>query len=75
MKANKGALIAETPKYLWLLILSYSMILAMSNWYDSRIVEIFGISVTPGSMVYSLTYLISNSITEVYGFKMPEKPF
>ncbi|MCX7091628.1 MAG: queuosine precursor transporter [Legionellales bacterium] len=73
MKANKGALIAETPKYLWLLILSYSMILAMSNWYDSRIVEIFGISVTPGSMVYSLTYLISNSITEVYGFKNARK--
>ncbi|QDQ41187.1 queuosine precursor transporter (plasmid) [Legionella geestiana] len=65
--------IIQYSKYLWLLILSYSMTLSMSNWYDSRIVEIFGIAVTPGSLVYSITFLFSNVITEVYGFKNARK--
>jgi uncharacterized integral membrane protein (TIGR00697 family) len=45
----------------------------MSNWYDSRIIEVFGISVTPGTLVYSITFLLSNVITEVYGFKSARK--
>lgn len=69
--------IMQYPKYLWFLILSYSMTLAMtlamSNWYDSRIVEVFGVSITPGSLVYSITFLLSNVITEVYGFKNARK--
>lgn len=72
MKNNKKA-IPQYPKYLWFLILSFSMVLAMSNWYDSRIIDVFGISVTPGSLTYSLTFLLSNNITEVYGFKNTRK--
>ena len=45
----------------------------MSNWYDSRIIELFGVSVTPGSLVYPMTFLLSNIITEVYGFKNSRK--
>ncbi|HHS8316168.1 TPA: queuosine precursor transporter [Legionella pneumophila] len=65
--------IRQYPRHLWFLILAYAMTLAMSNWYDSRIVVVFGISVTPGSLVYSITYLLSNVITEVYGFKNARK--
>jgi queuosine precursor transporter len=73
MSSKNNHCIVQYPRYLWLLILSYSMTLSMSNWYDSRIVEVFGISVTPGSLVYSITFLLSNVITEVYGFKNARK--
>ncbi|HGU7213389.1 TPA: queuosine precursor transporter [Legionella pneumophila] len=73
MNNNSRKHISQYPRYLWFLILAYSMTLAMSNWYDSRIVQVFGISVTPGSLVYSITYLLSNVITEVYGFKNARK--
>ncbi len=68
-KNNIESCISQYPKYLWFLILSYSMVLAMSNWYDSRIILIFGMSITPGALIYPITFLLSNMITEVYGFK------
>jgi hypothetical protein len=55
--------------YLWFLILSFSMVLAISNWYDARLIFIFGIVVTPGTLLYPITFLLSDVITEVYGFK------
>lgn len=61
--------IIKHPKYLFVLIISYTMFVVMSNWYDSKLIEIFGVSITPGALIYSLTFLQSNIITEVYGFK------
>lgn len=61
--------IIKYPKNLFFLIFSYSMFVVMSNWYDSRIINFFGISVTPGALIYSITFLQSNILTEVYGFK------
>lgn len=69
MNSKVESNISQYPKYLWFLILSYSMVLAMSNWYDSRIILIFGMSITPGALIYPITFLLSNMITEVYGFK------
>jgi len=57
------------PKYLWFLVLSFSMIVAISNWYDARLIMLFGVIVTPGSLLFPLTFLLSDIITEVYGFK------
>lgn len=74
IKANQEDIpLIQYPKYLWFLTVAFSMTLAMSNWYDSRLIEVFGISVTPGSLVYSITFLLSNVITEVYGFKSARK--
>lgn len=61
--------IQHYPKYLWFLILSYSMILAISNWYDARLVYVFGITLTPGTFLFPITFLLSDIITEVYGYK------
>jgi queuosine precursor transporter len=69
VKAIPNQYIIKYPKFLFILILSYSMFVMTSNWYDSRFVEIFGISTTPGALLYSITFLQSNMITEVYGFK------
>lgn len=57
------------PKYLWFLILSYSMIYSMCNWFDARLVMIFGLSISPGVILFPITFLVSDVITEVYGFK------
>ncbi len=57
------------PKYLWFLILSYSMIIAISNWFDARLVEIFHFVISPGAVIFPLTFLVSDIITEVYGYK------
>ena len=72
-KNQEDVPLIQYPKYLWFLTVAFSMTLAMSNWYDSRLIEVFGISVTPGSLVYSITFLLSNVITEVYGFKSARK--
>ncbi len=56
-------------KYLWFLMLSFSMIIAISNWYDARLVSIFGFAFSPGALSYPLSFLIADSITEVYGYK------
>jgi len=63
----------QAPKYLWFLILSFSMILAISNWYDARLIRIFTLNLTPGSLFFPATFLLSNIITEVYGYKNARK--
>tara|TARA_R110000868_G_scaffold207266_2_gene456234 strand:- start:3139 stop:3816 length:678 start_codon:yes stop_codon:yes gene_type:complete len=50
-------------------MLSFAMIISISNWYDARLISIFGFIISPGSLIYSLSFLISDSITEVYGYK------
>ncbi|MBU2712936.1 queuosine precursor transporter [Zooshikella harenae] len=57
------------PKYLWFLILSYSMIIATANWFDGRLIELFGLVISPGTLIFPLSFLISDIITEVYGYK------
>lgn len=66
-KTNK--MISIYPKYLWFLIVCYSMVLAISNWYDARLVQIFSFIISPGSLSFPLTFLVSDIITEVYGYK------
>lgn len=61
--------VIKYPKYLFILMLSYAMFVLISNWYDSRLIEVFGVSMTPGALIYSLTFLQADMITEVYGFK------
>jgi queuosine precursor transporter len=59
----------QTPKYLWFLTLSFSMTLAISNWYDARLIYLFGVTITPGALCFPLTFALSDVITEVYGYK------
>lgn len=65
--------IRNTPRFLWFLILSFAMTIAMANWYEVRIIEIFGISVAPGALVFPITLLLSDVITEVYGYKQSRR--
>jgi len=53
----------------WFLMLSYAIVLIMANWFDARLVNIFGIITDAGTLIFPLTFLFSNLITEVYGYK------
>lgn len=57
------------PKYLWFLMLAYPMAISFANWFDWRLVSIFGIVTDAGTPIFTLTFLISCLITEVYGYK------
>lgn len=61
--------IVMQPRFLWFLVLSYSMVIITSNWFDARLVEIFGMAISPGTLIFPLSFLISDIITEVYGYK------
>lgn len=61
--------ISSKPKYLWFLTLSYSMVLVLSNWFDPRLIRIFGLNTDAGTLIFPLTFLLSDLITEVYGYK------
>ncbi len=54
---------------LWFLTLSYTMSLAFANWFDPRIVQVFGLTTDAGTIIFPLTFLLSDLITEVYGYK------
>jgi uncharacterized integral membrane protein (TIGR00697 family) len=42
-----------------------------ANWFDPRFIKIpyIGLETVAGNLIFPLTFLISNIITEVYGFK------
>ncbi|MBS0351645.1 MAG: queuosine precursor transporter [Proteobacteria bacterium] len=62
-----------SSKYLWFLTLAYSMTLAISNWFNARLVFIFHKTISPGALIFPLTFLVADIITEVYGYKYMRK--
>ena len=57
------------PAFLVLLSLCYTVFLIMSNLFDARQISIFGFNLVPGTFFFTITYLCSDVITEVYGYK------
>jgi len=58
---------------LWFLTLTFSMIMVLSNWFDPRLITLFGFTTDAGTLVFPLTFLLSNLITEVYGYKFARR--
>jgi len=61
--------ISVESNILWLLTLSYAMIIVFSNWFGARLVDIHGIVIGGGTLIFPFTFLLSDLITEVYGYK------
>ncbi|HEU5281408.1 MAG TPA: queuosine precursor transporter [Gammaproteobacteria bacterium] len=57
------------PNYLWFLTLSYSMVIVLANWFDPRLISLFGLDTDAGTLIFPFTFLLSDLITEVYGYK------
>lgn len=49
------------------------MLIAISNWFDARLILIFNMVLSPGTLIFPLTFLVSDMITEVYGYKHARK--
>ena len=67
MKKNKE-IVNNSNMFVFLSILYVSCIL-ISNILASKIINLFGISMTGGVLVFPITYIISDILTEVYGYK------
>lgn len=57
------------PKYLWFLVLSYTMVMVLANWFDVRLVQIFSLNTDAGTLIFPLTFILSDLITEIYGYQ------
>ena len=68
-QVNESLQLISKTKYLWILTVCYSMALVSANWFDPRLLNIFFITTGAGALLFPFTYLFSDIITEVYGFK------
>ncbi|MCP4473217.1 MAG: queuosine precursor transporter [Gammaproteobacteria bacterium] len=44
-------------------------VIVLANWFDPRLIRIFGLDTDAGTIIFPLTFLLSDLITEVYGYK------
>lgn len=65
----ESKVISTQPGYLWFLTLTYAMVIVLANWFDPRLINIFGLDTDAGTLIFPFTFLLSDLITEVYGFK------
>jgi uncharacterized integral membrane protein (TIGR00697 family) len=54
---------------LWFLTLTYTMVMILANWFDPRLITIFGYPTDAGTLIFPFTFLLADLITEVYGYK------
>lgn len=57
------------PSHLWFLTLTYVMVIVLANWFDPRLIDLFGLVTDAGTLIFPFTFLLSDLITEVYGYK------
>ncbi len=66
---NSPRLLKVEPKFLGFLMLSYAMVMVLANWFDPRLVSLGGFVTDAGTLIFPLTFLLSDIITEVYGYR------
>lgn len=52
-----------------LLGILFNVCLITANLLETKVIEVFGISVTAGLLVFPISYIINDCIAEVWGFK------
>ncbi|NDW11609.1 VUT family protein [Bacteroides sp. 214] len=52
-----------------LLGILFNVCLITANLLETKIIQVFGISITAGLMVFPISYIINDCIAEVWGFK------
>lgn len=61
--------IKQFPKALWFLQVAYVAVILLANWFDIRLVKIGFLETDAGTLIFPLTFILSDLITEVYGYK------
>lgn len=67
--SNNQKPISMYPRFLWFLTLCYVVVILLANWFDIRLIRIGGLVTDAGTLIFPLTFLLSDLITEVYGYK------
>ncbi|MDD3267003.1 MAG: queuosine precursor transporter [Burkholderiales bacterium] len=65
--------IAQYPRYLWFIQLSYTAVILLANWFDIRMIKIGSIETDAGTLIFPLTFILADLITEVYGYKFARR--
>lgn len=73
MHTNHLSSTLPQPKYLWFLVLSYCMVMVLANWFDPRLIRAFSLDFDAGTIIFPLTFLLSDLITEVYGYQQARR--
>jgi hypothetical protein len=73
MNQNTSNSFLPQPRFLWFLVLSYCMVMVLANWFDVRLIRIFSLITDAGTLIFPLTYLLSDLITEVYGYQQARR--
>ena len=55
------------PKLLWFLTLFYAAFIVLANWFNPWFVRLFDVDVNAGIVLFPLSYLLIDVVTEVYG--------
>ncbi len=66
--SERGKIVIHS-NYLWYLTLTYSMIIILANWFDPRLIRIWDLTTDAGTLIFPFSFLLSDLITEVYGYK------
>jgi uncharacterized integral membrane protein (TIGR00697 family) len=69
VESSAAAKSSSNYQYLWFLLLSFAMVISISNWYAARLVSIFGLVISPGALSFPLSFILADCVTEVYGYK------
>lgn len=70
---SKDNNIQQYPRFLWLLQLSYTAIILLANWFDIRLIKLWHFETDAGTLIFPLTFILSDLITEVYGYKFARR--
>ncbi len=65
---NNKVVLFET-NFFKIIMLFYLMAYVISNWYDPRLITLFGLISGGGIIIFPFTFLLTDLITEVYGYK------
>lgn len=61
--------LAQGPQYLWLLMVTYVAVLLLANWFDVRLVNLGILTIDAGTIIFPLSFLTADLLTEVYGYQ------
>lgn len=70
---NNNSSILQYPKLLWFIQLSYTAVILLANWFDIRMIRIGSVETDAGTLIFPLTFILSDLITEVYGYKFARR--
>lgn len=49
------------------------MVMVLANWFDVRLIRIFSLDTDAGTLIFPLSFLLSDMMTEVYGYQQARR--